>query len=178
MLKLVVPGYEVYHENTNEFTTFPDREIELEHSLASVQKWESKWKKSFISSRNKTKEELLDYVRCMIVTKDVPDNICYFLTQDNWNSIEKYMRDPMTATVISKDKKKQHHSEPITAELIYYWMVSFGIPFECNTWNLNELFTLIEVCSIKNTPPKKRSAGDILRSRAPIMAARRMRNGG
>jgi hypothetical protein len=78
----------------------------------------------------------------------------------------------MTATKIS-NQKKSHSREVITSELIYYWMVALQIPFECQKWHINRLLALIEVCNIKNTPPKKMSKRDIMARNKSLNAARR-----
>lgn len=147
--------------------------MQLEHSLVSLQKWESKWCKPFLSKREKTAEELLDYVKCMTITQNVDPNIYSFLTNENLKEINSYIEAPMTATTINEDKKAKSNREVVTAELIYYWMFSLNIPFECRKWHLNQLITLVKVCSIKNQPPKKTSKKDLLSRNAALNAARR-----
>jgi hypothetical protein len=80
----------------------------------------------------------------------------------------------MTATTFSKDQSKGKTSkEIITAEIIYYWMVSLNIPTEFEHWHINKLMTLIMVCNIKNTPSKKMSNKEIISRNAALNAARR-----
>ena len=79
----------------------------------------------------------------------------------------------MTATTFGKDDKGPMNREVITSELIYYWMIASNIPSEYEKWHLNRLITLIRVCSIKNTPPKKRSKRDIMSRNAALNASRR-----
>ena len=43
MLSITIPASEYYDEDTCEFMDFPEKRIELEHSLASLYAWESKW---------------------------------------------------------------------------------------------------------------------------------------
>ena len=61
----------------------------------------------------------------------------------------------------------------MTSEMIYYYMIVLGIPFECEKWHFNKLLALIEVCSIKNKPEKTMSRADLLRKNARLNAARK-----
>lgn len=173
MLQITIPAVELFDETINEFVSTKEQTLQLEHSLVSLQKWESKWCKPFLSKREKTAEELLDYVKCMTITQNVDPNIYSFLTNENLKEINSYIEAPMTATTINEDKKAKSNREVVTAELIYYWMFSLNIPFECRKWHLNQLITLVKVCSIKNQPPKKTSKKDLLSRNAALNAARR-----
>ena len=158
MLKIVVPETEVYNEATNEFLHTKEIELCLEHSLVSISKWESKWKKPFLGTDAKTFEESVDYIRCMTITQNVPDDVYYCLTKENMDAIGEYIQDSHTATWFNDRGGRPNH-EVITSELIYYWMTAFQIPPEYQKWHLNRLLTLIKICSIKNDPkgPKKMS---------------------
>lgn len=172
MLQIIVPGSEQWDEINQEFITTKDQILLLEHSLVSLSKWESKWNKAFLSDKSKTTEEILDYIRCMTITQNVDPNVYKCLTKKNIEDITNYINSPMTATVIN-NKNKKTSREIITSELIYYWMISLNIPFECQKWHINRLLTLIEVCNIKNTPPKSMSKSEIMSRNAAINAARR-----
>lgn len=171
MLEILVPGKEYFDEDKNEFIYSKPTKLSLEHSLISLSKWESKWKKPFLSS-DKTAEETIDYIRCMTLTQNVQPEVYLSLSGDNIQAVTDYIEDPMTATKI-KRVGKGPKGETITAELIYYWMVTLNIPFECQKWHLNRLITLVEICSIKNQPQKKMSKGEILRQNRELNAARR-----
>lgn len=156
MLELVIPDNELFDENNSTFITVKKHTLLLEHSLISISKWESKFKKPFLSRERKTIEETRYYVKCMTLNRNVDDNVYLCLTNDDIGKVNAYIEDPMTAT---KPKKIGSPSrETITSELIYYWMIALNIPVEFEKWHLNRLLTLIEVCNIKNSPPKKMTA--------------------
>jgi len=156
MLRLIVPGDEAYDESTSEFVTVGDIILDLEHSLVSVSKWESKYKKPFLSEAKKTTEETLDYIKLMVLTSDFPPEVFSRLTPDNLTEVNNYIQDPMTATWFNEMKKAPKTSETITSELIYFWLSTFSIPFEpVERWHLNRLLTLVKICSIKNSKPEK-----------------------
>lgn len=178
MLQITIPALvrEDYDEENNSFvytTIAKEQTIQLEHSLVSLRKWESKWGKAFLAKNNKTDEEITDYIKCMTVTQHVSDDIYDRLTSENVQCIKNYIEAPMTATYFSEDNSGKASREIVTAELIYYWMIALNIPFECQKWHLNQLLTLIKVCNIKNSPPKKRSKKDIMSRNAALNAARR-----
>ena len=179
MLQITIPAREaaeLWDESNETFipiTAMKEQTLRLEHSLISLSKWESKWCKAFFSKEEKTSEEILDYIKCMTITKNVKSEVYSNLTQENIEQINNYIAAPMTATYVSEDKKAPGRKEIITSELIYYWMITLNIPFECQKWHINRLLTLIKVCSVKNQPPKKRSRGEITRSYAALNAARK-----
>lgn len=174
MLRIKVPiSVEGWDEQKEEFVEAEVVELELEHSLVSISKWESKWCKSFISSKEKSFEETVDYIKMMVLTENVDPDVFNHLTQENVNQINDYIGAPMTATVFGGDQERGTSREVITSELVYYWMITQNIPFECQNWHLNRLLTLIRVCNVKNAPPKKRSKGEIMRSNAALNKARR-----
>ena len=146
----------------------------LEHSLVSISKWESKWEKPFLSS-DKTDEEFLDYIKCMTLTRNVPDDVYDRLTEKNIEDINRYVNAPMTATTFYKNSNTKAGREIVTSEIIYYWMISLNIPVEFEKWHINRLITLIRVCEIKNAPPKKMSKREIMSQNAALNAARKKR---
>ena len=172
MLKIVIPGIELYDEEKEEFITTKPQTLHLEHSLVSLAKWESKWNKPFLTKDNKTYEEIIDYIRCMTITQNVSEDTYRLLTRENIQQVIEYMELPMTATTFSNQKKTPSR-DVVTAEIIYYWMISLNIPFECQKWHLNRLLTLINVCNIKNQPKKKMSKRDILNRNKALNKARR-----
>lgn len=160
MLDIIIPETEQFDERTMSFSYFKAQKITLEHSLIAISKWESKFEKPFLSSE-KSASEVLDYVRCMTLTQNVKPEVYMNLTEQNIKDIQEYIDAPMTATTFKPIEKRGGKKEIITAELIYYWMIAFNIPFECQKWHINKLLTLIEVCARKNEPPKKMSRREI-----------------
>ena len=178
MLQITIPAVDqCWDEQKQEFVSIKEQKLQLEHSLVSLSKWESKWRKAFLAKQDKTYAETLDYIRCMTITPNVDPQVYNFLTVDNINQINDYIAAPMTATVFSEDNSGRNNREVVTSELIYYWMIALNIPFECQKWHLNRLLTLIRVCNIKNTPPKKRSKNEIMSRNAALNAARRKQRG-
>lgn len=174
MLTIVVPGVEGWDEQKEEFVP-PSSPIslQLEHSLLSLSKWESKWEKPFLSKDTKTVEETLDYIRCMTLNSNVSADVYYRLTSQNLRDVNAYIDAKRSATTIREERKGHRNSEIVTSELIYYWMVALNIPFECQKWHLNRLLMLIRVCNVKNQPAKKRSQRSILKENGALNAARR-----
>lgn len=165
MLKLTIPATDQYNEATKTFEVLtPECYLELEHSLFSLSKWEQKWCKPFLNSE-KTDEEANDYIRMMSINDDVPDEVFQNLTMDNIEAINKYISAPMTATTFGvRPEKPGAKKEIITAEVIYYWIVSHSIDFQTQYWHLNTLLALIKVCNESNKAddkPKKLTQNDL-----------------
>ncbi len=175
MLQLVLPAVEQWDERKQEFVYSKEQTLQLEHSLVSLSKWESKYNKPFLSKQEKTFEETLDYIRCMTITQNVNPDTYNRITRQHINQVNDYIDAPMTATTFSETKTGKRNNEIITSELIYYWMISLNIPFECQKWHLTRLITLIRVCSIKNAPNKRKSTRDVMSQYAALNAANRQR---
>lgn len=169
----ILLGPEEWDEAAQEFVEPESVTIDLEHSLASLSKWESKWCKSFLSKQEKTLEETIDYIKCMTLTPNVDPEIYNYLSDSNIVDINQYIESPMSATYFYDEKNSGSSKETITSELIYYWMIASNIPFECQYWHLNRLLTLIKVCSKKNAPPKKMSRSEIMSRNRALNNARR-----
>ena len=175
MLELVVPKSEQYDDDSGCFSATKEQTLRLEHSLVSLSKWEAKWHKPYLSTKSKTVEEQIDYVRCMTLTQNVDPNVYTAITPQLLAVVKDYIEDSMTATTFSKEQRGRRGREIVTAEIIYYWMISHQIPFECQKWHLNRLMTLINVCSAKTGPQKKMSQKDIFAQNRALNAARRKR---
>lgn len=177
MLTIKIPVSEVFNEATAEFITSEAITLVFEHSLVSLSKWESFWKKPFLSAEEKNLDEINWYIKAMTVTLDVPDNVYDLLSKAHLNEINSYINDKMTATWFTETKNAPANREIITAEVIYHWMIALNIPFECQHWHLNRLMTLIRVCNQKNTPAKKMSPRDVAKQNRELNAKRRQQLG-
>jgi hypothetical protein len=178
MLTITILGIELYNETLEEFVTTEDVVLELEHSLVSLSKWESEYEKPFLGSEKKTTKEVYGYIKAMIMTPDVPDDVLKNISQDNLAQINKYIDAKMSATWFSEVPGAPKSREVITSELIYYWLTVFNIPFECENWHLNRLFTLIKICNVKNSAkPKKMSRNELAARNRELNAQRRAQLG-
>ena len=160
MLTIVIPEGEAYNEKTCKFVKIPSVTLKLEHSLLSLQKWESKHHKYFINNKDLTAEEVLDYIKCMTINSNVDDYVYDYLSEKNLEEIKKYMEDPQTATWFSDDdtKPKPRKKEIITSEVIYASMVSLGIPIDIfEKRHINHLITLIRVCGEFQDPNRDKN---------------------
>ena len=176
MLTIKLTLSESFDETTNEFVNADTIVLDFEHSLVSLSKWESEFEKPFLSA-DKTPEEILFYLRCMLLTPDIAPEVFHRLSQENIEEINNYINAKMTATWFASKEPYKPNREVITAELIYYWMISLNIPFECQHWHLARLLTLIKVCNQKNQPAKKMSAKDAMAQQRSLNAQRKARMG-
>ncbi len=185
MLKITIPSQELFDDTKGEFVYVKETVLQLEHSLISVSKWESKWHKAFLNTPKKTAEETVDYVRCMCLNPVQDPSVINYMTRQNIEEVQKYINDPMSSTHFldeAEDKNKaktygRPQTDVVTSELIYYWMISLNIPFECQKWHLNRLLSLIKVCNIKNAASmgkgKKISRSDLAARNTSLNEARR-----
>lgn len=177
MLKIVVPGDEIFDEQSQEFGTKNDVTLELEHSLVSLSKWESIYEIPFLNKDEKTTEQTIDYIKCMTLTPEVPEEIFSRLSEQNMEEINNYIDAKMTATWFNEPPGAPQTRDVITSELIYYWMIVFQIPIELEHWHLNRLFTLIRVCNIKQSKPRKMSRAELAARNRELNAQRRAQLG-
>jgi len=175
VFQVVIPESENWDETKEEFVQIKSVTFQIEHSLVSLSRWESKWNIPFLEKNDKTTEQIIDYVRCMTTTQNVDPKIYQRLTAPIFSQISEYIEAPMTATWFNDELDAARKKEVITAEIIYYWMIVQNIPLECQKWHLNRLLTLIRVCSIKNAPPKKMGRKDMLAQRKALNETRRNR---
>lgn len=177
MLTIIVGATAVYNEETKSFESQGGEELQLEHSLVSLSKWESIHEKPFLDQKDKTSEEVLSYVECMLLTANPPENFRKNLSQENFDQINAYIDRKMTATWFSESQSPTRNQEIVTSELVYYWMTVFHIPFECEKWHINRLFTLIRICNVKQEKPKKMSRAEMARRHRELNEKRKAQLG-
>lgn len=184
MLQIVIPGspeIEMWDYETEQFIcreAVEERTIQLEHSLVSLSKWESTWCKPFLTDKPMTEEETIDYIKCMTLTPNVPDEAYNNIPSSVIKEVSDYIERPMTATWFSENNNKKgrkNNGKQITAEVIYHWMIALQIPVKFEEWHLNRLLTLIRVCDAENNPPKKKSERSIINEYAALNKARRQK---
>lgn len=175
MLELYIPAVEMFDDDKQVFVTSKPTTLRLEHSLVSISKWESRWKKPFLKSASKSTEETIDYIRCMTISQNVDPAIYYSISDLQIRMIDEYINDEKTATTFHNDSIPNR--QVITSELIYYWMAAYNIPMECQKWHLSRLLTLIKIASIENSPKKPMSKRAILSQNRALNAARRKASG-
>jgi hypothetical protein len=160
MFEIDVKMQESYDEINNKFVTTEQTRVVIEHSLASVSKWESRWEKAFLTDKQKTSEETLSYIELMVRGDKLAPEVFYNLVKHHNDEINNYIASNHTATRLPAPEKSFGYQETVTAELIYYWMLTLNIPVEYQHWHLNKLMVLIRVTSLKNTPKKKMSLAE------------------
>lgn len=133
-------------------------ELQLEHSLVSISKWEALYEKAFFTLEPRTHEENMQYIEQMIMDH-IPDNFINRLLDDHINMVGDYINSKQSATWFNDRPQPGGVSkEVITSELIYFWLVQFNIPFQpTETWHLNRLMVLVKIAGIKQTKPKPMS---------------------
>ena len=176
MLELEVPGFEAFDEEAELFVTVPSKVLRLEHSLVSISKWEAKWKKPFLSTKDKTLEETLDYVRCMTIGQNIDPAVYHGIGPKELEIIQQYIREDHTATTFNNLNTKVGGGV-VTSEQIYYWMTAYNVPMECQKWNLSRLITLLKIASIENSPKKKMSQRAVMEQNRALNRARRRARG-
>lgn len=165
MLQLSTKDTTLWDELNECFIDVKASRVQLEHSLISISKWETIYEKPFPGLNNKPIEgdEFVQYIKCMIITPNSDPNLCHVFKNPPFiNQIEEYMNRKMTGTFFGDDKTdKTTKKKVITSELVYYWMIAANIPFECDKWHINRLFTLINVCGEENKTGKNSDMKDV-----------------
>lgn len=175
MLQITIPEREYFDDIKQEFVYHKQQELCLEHSLLSISKWESKWQKPFLDSKGLNNEEFIDYIKCMTLNPNVKPYAYDDIDQSIIEKVNNYINDKMTATWFNEKENGRPggKGQVVTSELIYYWMIAYNIPFECQKWHFNRLLTLIRICEKKNTPSKKMKKKDTLAQYKALNESRR-----
>lgn len=178
MIQIKIPESEYFNEYKNEFISIKAVKLNMEHSLISIKNWESKWNIAFLGREEKTNEQMLDYLRCMTVSPgDVKYEVYLSIPESEMVRVSEYIKAPMSATKFYDEQGREINRETVTAELIYYWMITLNIPIEFQKIHLNQLLTVIRLTSLKNTPPKKMSRAELIRRNNRINDERRKKFG-
>lgn len=177
MLTITIQGDELWDENLEQFCYSESIVLEFEHSLVSLSKWEEVFHKPFLTREEKTEAEMFGYVKAMLLTPNVSDETLMRLNASHYQEIDAYINNPMTGTTFSNQENRARSSERLSAELIYFWMSQYNIPYEARHWHLNKLFTLIRVHDSKTQKPKKMSQTAAAARMAEINRQRRERLG-
>lgn len=152
--------------------------LHLEHSLVSLSKWESEWRRPFFHSEKFTHEETNSYIGMMLLDPAPPGDWTSRLTPEHYASVTEYINVKLTATWFRQDPNSPRPREITTTELIYYWMLQFGIPFQpCETWHFSRLSVLIEIAGRKQSKPKKMSPEAAKAEMSRLNAERRAKLG-
>ena len=157
-IKIFIPEQDLWDESREEFIPIKEQTLTLEHSLVSLTKWESKWCKPFLSPEDKTQEEVLDYIRCMVMEEEYDDNFVYALPPKEIKRIESYISKDQTATTVPEEKNSNEpkSNELMTSELIYYYLGQIQcLTSRIENWHLSRTLTLIRVASFKQKPEKE-----------------------
>lgn len=180
MLVLSLTETEYFDSTTREFIYTKPVELKLEHSLLSISKWESIWKIPFLYTHDergndtKTREQLISYVKCMTLNKNVPDEVYSCIGTREIMQISEYINSELTATWFKEEPNgAKGESTKLTSELIYYLMTANQIPWEAEKWHLSRLFTLLRICDVKSKKEKKMSKAEQMAQQRNLNASRR-----
>lgn len=160
-LYLTVPSAQLLNEETFEIINIPKTELELEHSLWSISKWEMLWHEPYIVDRENlerpmTNEQLLSYLQCMTVNGEFDPVVYASMSADLVDKVRQYLQDPMTGTTFRKEVGAANGAiaSVTSSEEIYYAMCKWRIPLECEHWHINRLLAFLRVFGEKENPKK------------------------
>ena len=182
MITITVQAFNVFDEATEKFVTVEEStKLRMENSLYAIAEWEKKFKKPWFPpqkaseyarkqyAEERTPEETLYFVRCMIFEMndkpirypdEVPEQLLYGLSEENFKMIRDYMGDSQTALdhipETKPDKKRKPDLVKFTTDRIYAWMFETQVPMEAQYWNINRLLNVIQVVNYDNTPDDKK----------------------
>lgn len=182
MITIHIPQSEIWDDGNNEFIYIEEQTIDMEHSLVSITKWEAKHHKVFLEENKKTPEEMMDYVRCMCINPLKNERDILGISKKDIEKITNYIEDPMIPFKLkSKDDGntygRKKNKDPMCGIMIYYYMVSCQIPFECQHWHINQLLALIQIYSMKENPGNPLKGSKLANRNTTLNAMRKARLG-
>lgn len=179
MLELHLPETEFFDRANSKIIRVPEVTLHLKHSLLTLSKWETIWEIPFLGEGKKTTEQLYSYVNIM-AGGDLDELTLSRLTSEHYEKLNAYLSSKQSATWFSESPNQRRSTQTVTSELIYFWMTTYNIPFECENWPFPRLMNLIRIASIKNDPDagkKKRNKSQMLSERAMLNKKRREQYG-
>lgn len=145
MLEIKIPGNEFFDEETSEFIVQKPVTLHFEHSLRSLSKWESFYKKPFLTEDKKTPEESYYYYQCMCLDSVDDPEVFKLMPDDCKEKINDYLKDPYTATTVKEPPHRPGSHMIWTAEVFYYQLIARGIPLDFENRNLNWVAMYLKV---------------------------------
>jgi len=183
MLRITIGATEHFDDQTGKFVRFGGVPIEMEHSLASVSKWESLTGKSFLSD-DKTDQEFFDYLKLMLLPGANGPDVLDLITQEDAHAMAEYIAEAQSATILPAEPERPGVAKKrITSEQIYSWMISLQIDWSAEDWHLNRLLTLIRLVNINNEQAQnqgkkgKPASRESIANRKAMNQARRAKSG-
>ena len=170
MKKLKLEDKEFYDDNNECFITAKGGTYKFENSLRSLAKWESKYHRPFLVNGSKTVDELRYFCWCMCLDDSLDPRL---IGDEELVVLTDYMKERPTATVLRDDPTEKRSSTFVTSETLYAKMAESGVPFECDTWNLIRLSTLLRTISEDSKPKRKMSQREIINQNREINSKRR-----
>jgi hypothetical protein len=182
VLVISIPLAEDFDDDTGVYTVTESFELEFEHSLVSLSKWEAHYEKPFLNNEEKSAEETSFYIeKCMLLTKNPPGGIFQKFSKKHFDEIQEYIKAKRGAEWFHEPPgapgRKSPSRQVITSKVIYGWLVALRIPFETQYWHLEELMTLVKVCNEQTKKPTKVGRQEALRQQAAINARRQAEMG-
>ena len=177
MLYITIEPFSVFDEATDSFITVDTQvQLELENSLYAISEWEKKYKKPWFPDTNKsayakkqesgkTPEEMLYFIKCMIVNykeNEIDEKWMFGLNEENYKMISEYLQDSQSGLKsipeTKPDKKHKRDQVRMTSERIYAWMFELQIPMQAEFWNINRLMNVIQIINYDNTPDDRKKS--------------------
>lgn len=151
---------EMWDEDNARFVNTKPLDITIEHCLSSVSEWEAKWEQAFLGRKKKTTEMIIDYIRCMVVDHSVTYEDLIGLTssenEEALKQIQDYIASRQSATFFQNQRHATGGPRDLpTSEVMYSWMVEYGIDWEAQYWHLNRFLNLVHICNIHEERKQK-----------------------